>query len=306
MKCIHCGKEIAGGNITYCPHCGKKQIKEEHKNDKAKETVDVPKNKSLFFVALLLIMMEVYLLYSLVGSPIPGDDNIIDEIYYDTLGVKTYVVNRKRNEKYIKCYPSLNNPDKSFKIRRGLMIHFMKIVSYNKKEYAYVEYCGRKGYIRSTALSFIANKSLYVKKGDTVFCNEKNGADILDSHINGKKLDKVSYGSEMKVEDIKDGWLQVSYDGEDTFGKAWISSNKVQSYNYNYYVVQREDSLSGGIALREAPDKEAEKYLRIPLGTQLECSGYKNGWGYFYYTDDNGDTYSGWLMLYYTTVVKKG
>ncbi len=162
----------------------------------------------------------------------------------------------------------------------------------------YIAFCGKTGWVKDQYVRNVSGgiEYFYVGNnyGDTVFVTKKRIKVHSKPESTAKTVtaENIPYGSEFRIDELKDGWGHSYYNGKE----CWIDMNVTGFYSSLIWQIERGDGKNEGINLREKPSEDSRKLTKIPVRTMIYEIEHWNGWAKVNY---GGKT--GWVKLHYAT-----
>ena len=164
-----------------------------------------------------------------------------------------------------------------------------------------VEYCGIRVWVREDQLTWFSEENLYPEirpdhPSFLVYVYPRTNNFKLRSSPEEKKdgsnvvVSGLTYGTELTVTEVKDGWGRVNYNGTD----CWVDLSYCRTYFGSSWKVDDNHDIK----LRSGPSEKSPVVMKekIPRGSSLTISDFKDGFGRVVYDDKEG-----WVSLHFLT-----
>ena len=256
-------------------------------------------------VCIMFFAVAVFFgLKNIMGSPsIKGETEAVQEETAAEPDVEalsgTYASYKGLDIDYIPIYKNLGDTKKTGKIPEGRCVQVTGRTLWNNSYWLKVNYCGKEGWAEENSFRYVSDGEDYFHVSENtsdnlIFVNET----LIKLHAEPKTKSayvgpEIPYGTEFEVKELKNGWASIEYNGM----QCWIDMYVCNNYATDYWQVEIcNGGGSKGINLRKSPSDTAKSYGKIPAGTVLRITEYKNGWGKVTYGG-----HIGWVMLHYMT-----
>ena len=159
-----------------------------------------------------------------------------------------------------------------------------------------VYFAGLTGWVKSSEIEYFSDDVYYLYDGhlsEKIYQAYKSGKGGILPHYKPSssddskfpEKDRVSYGKEFKVKEIKDGFARVNYKGEN----CWVDMHYFRTYAHDTPRWETDNQSDNVVALR-SKKKFKKKYeiLDIPNFTDITVTKIEKGWGRVEYRGKTG------------------